>query len=43
MEVYDIQATAINAALQAALSYAAEHGVTHIHIRQQPSCHQDSA
>ena len=32
MEIYDAEATAINAALKAAIAYATEHNVTHIHI-----------
>jgi len=32
MEIYDAEATAINNALKAAIAYATEHNVTHIHI-----------
>jgi len=32
MEIYDAEATAINAALKATINYATEHNTTHIHI-----------
>jgi len=32
MEIYDAEATAINNALKAAITYATEHNVTHIHV-----------